>query len=115
MTWIANTKWEKVGKTPTNDSPQRKGDIAEHEAIIWLWSQGYDVFKNSSNQGAVDLIALNTKTHEVFLIDVKSYKDGRLSSRTDLQKELGVRYLHYNPMTKKIKFINHRTINKGDT
>ena len=47
------------------------------------------------------------------LVDVKSYKDGRLSSRTPTQKKLGVRYLHYNPHTKKIRFIKHKSIHKG--
>ena len=101
--------WERLGKTHTK---QRKGDIAEHQAIVWLWSKGYDVFKNSSQTGAVDLIAFNTTTGNLLLVDVKSYKDSRLQARTHLQKKLGVRYLHYNPKTKKIRFIKHRNLNK---
>ena len=41
-------------------------------------------------------------------IDVKSYKDGRLSARTSKQKELEVQYLHYNSLTRKLRFIKHR-------
>ena len=41
-------------------------------------------------------------------IDVKSYKDSRLSSRTPQQKELEVQYLHYNSLTRKLRFIKHR-------
>ena len=111
MSWIANTEWEKIGLK--HISPQRKGDIAEHHCIAWLWSKGYEVFKNSGQTGAVDLIALNVDSGELMLVDVKSYKDGRLSSRTPTQKKLGVKYLHYNPNTKKIRFIKHRSIHKG--
>ena len=80
MSWIANTEWEKIGLK--HISPQRKGDIAEHHCIAWLWSKGYEVFRNSGQSGAVDLIALNVNSGELLLVDVKSYKDGRLSSRT---------------------------------
>ena len=111
VSWIANTEWEKIGRK--HISPQRKGDIAEHHCIVWLWSKGYEVFRNSGQSGAVDLIALNVNSGELLLVDVKSYKDGRLSSRTPTQKKLGVRYLHYNPHTKKIRFVKHKSIHKG--
>ena len=58
--WIANTEWEKIGLK--HISPQRKGDIAEHHCIAWLWSKGYEVFRNSGQSGAVDLIALNVNS-----------------------------------------------------
>ena len=86
---------EKTGQKPT--SPSRIGDLAEHYAITYLWDKGYHVFKNCGCTGP---------------IDIKSYKDGRLSSRTTLQKELGVQYLHYNSKTRKLRFINHRINNE---
>ena len=46
------------------------------------------VFRNSGQSGAVDLIALNVNSGELLLVDVKSYKDGRLSLRTSIQKSL---------------------------
>ena len=58
--------------------PNRVGDLAEHYAIT------------------------------IKLIDVKSYKDGRLSAKTPLQKELKVQYLHYNSESRKCRFVNHR-------
>ena len=35
-----------------------KGDVAEHQAIIWLWQKGYLVCKNLSQHGPVDLVAI---------------------------------------------------------
>lgn len=94
-----------TGQKPTD--PSRIGDMAEHYAITWLWDQGYQVFKNCGCTGAIDLIAMSPEG-QLRLLDVKSYKDGRLSSRTVLQKELGVQYLHFNSETRKLRFVEHR-------
>ena len=45
---------------------------------------------------------------EITLIDVKSYKDGRLSAKTETQKKLNVQYLHYNSKSRKCRFVRHR-------
>ena len=87
--------------------PNRVGDMAEHYAITWLWDKGYHVFKNSGCTGPVDIVAMKTNG-EIILIDVKSYKDGRLSAKTMTQKKLGVQYLHYNSETRKCRFVGHR-------
>ena len=87
--------------------PTRVGDLADPYAVTWLWDHGYHVFKNCGCTGPVDIIAMNPEG-EITLIDVKSYKDGRLSSKTALQKELGVQYLHYNSQTRKCRFVRHR-------
>jgi Holliday junction resolvase len=87
--------------------PNRIGDLAEHYAVTWLWDNGYHVFKNCGCTGPVDIVALNPEG-KVTLIDVKSYKDGRLSAKTPLQKKLGVQYLHYNSRTRKCRFVRHR-------
>ena len=91
----------------TEHSPSLIGDLAEHYAITWLWDNGYEVFKNCGCTGPIDLIAMDEEGN-LKKIDVKSYKDGRLSSRSPRQKELGVQYLHYNSITRKLRFINHR-------
>ena len=91
----------------SSNDPSRVGDLAEHYAITWLWDLGYHVFKNCGCTGPVDVVALSP-TGEVMLIDVKSYKDSRLSSKTPLQKQLGVQYLHYNSNTRKCRFVRHR-------
>ena len=88
-------------------SPSRIGDLAEHYAITWLWDKGYHVFKNSGCTGPIDIIALKP-SGELVYIDVKSYKDGRLSARTPQQKKLGVQYLHYNSKTRKCRYVDHR-------
>ena len=87
--------------------PNRVGDMAEHYAITWLWDKGYHVFKNSGCTGPVDIVAMKPNG-EIILIDVKSYKDGRLSAKTMTQKKLGVQYLHYNSETRKCRFVDHK-------
>ena len=87
--------------------PNRVGYMAEHYAITWLWDKGYHVFKHSGCTGPVDIIAMKPNG-EIILIDVKSYKDGRLSAKTMTQKKLGVQYLHYNSETRKCRFVGHR-------
>ena len=67
--------------------PNRVGDMAEHYAITYLWDKGYLVFKNCGCTGPIDIVAIDPKGN-IKLIDVKSYKDSRLSSRTAIQKEL---------------------------
>ena len=94
-----------IGLRPTDSS--RIGDMAEHYAITWLWDNGYQVFRNCGCTGPVDLVAM-APNGDIKLIDVKSYKDGRLSARTEVQKELGVQYLHFNSQTRKLRFVEHR-------
>ena len=85
----------------------RIGDLAEHYAITWLWDNGYHVFKNCGCTGPIDIVALDPEG-KVILIDVKSYKDSRLSGKTEIQKKLNVQYLHYNSETRKCRFVRHR-------
>jgi Holliday junction resolvase-like predicted endonuclease len=89
------------------DNPSRIGDLAEHYAITWLWDNGYHVFKNCGCTGPVDIVAMSPEG-EITLIDVKSYKDGRLSGKSEIQKELNVQYLHYNSKSRKCRFVEHR-------
>lgn len=93
----------------------RKGDIAEHYAITWLWDNGYEVFKNCGCTGAVDIIALDSEGKPL-LIDVKTFKDQSTKphnktctgGRTKKQTELGVQFLGFNPETRKLRFIKHK-------
>jgi Holliday junction resolvase-like predicted endonuclease len=97
----------KITNNKPDHDPSRIGDLAEHYAITWLWDNGYHVFKNCGCTGPVDIVALDPEG-KVTLIDVKSYKDSRLASKTPLQKQLGVQYLHYNSHTRKCRFVRHR-------
>ena len=86
-----------------------KGDKAEYMAAMWLWDQGYLVWKNMSQQGPVDIVAI--KEHEVILIDVKSEcrrkRDGYKINRslTPVQKELGVNILNVNTETGECTYV----------
>ena len=91
----------------TKHDPSRIGDLAEHYAVTWLWDNGYHVFKNCGCTGPIDIIALDPEG-QIKLIDVKSYKDGRLSAKTTEQKDLGVQYLHYTSETRRCRFVRHR-------
>ncbi len=92
----------------TKHDPNRVGDLAEHYAITWLWDEGYQVFKNCGCTGPIDLIAMDDEGN-IKKLDVKSYKNSSLSARTPKQKELEVQYLHYNSLTRKLRFVKHKT------
>ena len=103
----------------SNEKPEhgesRKGDIAEHYAITWLWDNGYEVFKNCGCTGAVDLISLDPQG-KTQLIDVKTFKEQskgprnitNSNTRTKKQRELGVQILGFDPITRKLRFVNHQ-------
>ena len=91
---------------------KRKGDLAEHYAVAWLWEKGYEVFKNCGGTGKIDIVAVDV-TGETVLIDVKTLnlKDSDYGknkcSRTRAQKKLGVVLLGYNPITNDCRWILH--------
>lgn len=85
------------------------GDLAEMYAITWLWDEGFEVFHNTGCTGPVDVIGI--KNGEVYLFDVKansSQVKNNTKGRTDLQKELGVQYIIFNPVTRKLRLAKHR-------
>jgi len=80
-------------------SAKRKGDITEMELCTQFLKDGYEVYKNISCTGLIDLIILDTKTNEFKYYDCKTAilhekKDGTkvlyTMKTTDKQKELGV-------------------------
>jgi hypothetical protein len=96
----------------------RKGDMAEFYAVTWLWDEGYEVFKNCGCTGEIDLIAVKDK--KISYIDVKTEQpDYRYkgttehpywyvrSKRTSSQIKKDVRLLGFNPITRKLRFVNH--------
>jgi len=101
------------------ENKSRKGDFAEYYAVTWLWDHGYEVFQNSGCTGPVDMIAL--KDSKTTLIDVKTYhqrksgpaigqwNDCSGAGRTEEQKRLGVQLLAFNPNTRELTFMKHRT------
>lgn len=94
-----------VGQKLTSSS--RLGDVAELYAITWLWDEGFEVFYNAGCTGAVDVVGI--KDGEVYLFDVKMEgKNTNLPSRTRTQKKLGVQFIKFDPVTRKLKLVKHR-------
>jgi len=76
-----------------------KGYLGEQLAMAWLLKNGYWVFKNLAPQGPVDCVAINQKTLQVVLVDVKvlsKHKGGHTRSKilNDKQKQMGVKILY---------------------
>jgi Holliday junction resolvase-like predicted endonuclease len=108
MSWDkAKINEDGTRETPIRDSQSRKGDLAEYYAVTWLWDNGYEVFKNASSCGPIDMIA--SKDGEFKLIDVKtSDKNGKVQDkRTNEQISMGVVFLLFNKQTRKCRFVEH--------
>lgn len=88
-------------------NPSRKGDLAEFYAVTWLWDNGFEVFKNASCTGPVDIMAYKDET--VYLFDIK-HKESNLRwghRRTELQKKLGVQIIEFNAATRGLRLVEH--------
>ena len=62
---------------------KHQGALSELKAVCWLLEQGYEVFRNVSPHGSIDIIARHPKTEELMFVDVKTgikytCKDGRV-------------------------------------
>jgi len=73
--------------------PNKEGDIAELQAATWLMKQGYDVFRNQSCVGPVDMIAMCPETGEVILVEVKKATIGPERRARGVMKPRPARYL----------------------
>ena len=115
MTNITSYNPDGSRKIPISESPSRKGDIAEFYAVTWLWDNGYEVFLNAGSSGPIDLVTF--KDGETKLIDVKTgrldYRDNKIrvkDTRTEEQISLGVVFLTFDPITRKLSWVNHKNI-----
>jgi hypothetical protein len=78
-------------------APTVKGALAELLACQFLMSKGYEVFRNLSPTGSIDIVAIKQK--EIRKIDVKlcrTDKDGIIKGRRKpkiWQKNLGIEFL----------------------
>lgn len=72
---------------------KHKGAFSELKASAWLLNQGYEVFRNVSPHGAVDIIAMNPETNEITLIDVKTTNNNYILKKESLNN---IRYLSVN-------------------
>tara|TARA_R110001632_G_scaffold1613_1_gene7096 strand:+ start:184 stop:498 length:315 start_codon:yes stop_codon:yes gene_type:complete len=67
----------------------RKGDMQELLLCTLLMKRGYEVFRNVSCNGPMDIIAVNKNTMQTFYIDCKSpiiATDGTLKNQQHLLK-----------------------------
>lgn len=86
---------------------KHKGTNAELKVSSWLLEQGYEVFRNVSPFGAVDIIARHPETGELFLIDVKT-KNATCTDNflREFNRISGVRIVSYQPESGEIKYEN---------
>ena len=84
----------------------RIGDVVEHIAITRLLKSGWEVFKNVSSVGLIDICIFNIKKNKFYYIDIKSltrsyrsiehFLSGMCVERlTSKQKKLGVKLAYY--------------------
>lgn len=109
-------------------SAKRKGDISELQVTTHYLQKGYDVFRNVSSTGIIDLVVFCPKTKEIFLYDVKTmtkYKreddviNIHTNATTEEQRDIGVKVvalykgkLYTDPIKIKEKFKNEsKTVN----
>jgi Holliday junction resolvase len=85
---------------------KHRGASSELIATLWLLDQGYDVFRNISAHGKVDIVAI--RDGEITLIDVKTMGKAKLkngtiaymiSPRSAAMRAAGIRLLAVNPAT----------------
>jgi hypothetical protein len=69
---------------------KHRGAQSELIASAWLLEQGYEVFRNVSANGIVDIVAYNMANGDFVLVDVKT---GTSAQHTKEQPIHGVRFL----------------------
>jgi len=80
----------------------RKGDMTEIKALSYLLDNGFEVFRNESSTGPVDIIAVDTVNNKVILIDVKTLSPSKytgiipIPNKTEIQQKLDVQFLFYD-------------------
>ena len=72
-------------------SAKRKGDISELQVTTYYLEKGYDVFRNVSSTGIIDLVVFCPKTKNFFLCDVKTM--------TQYKREDDIINIHTNATT----------------
>ena len=89
------------------------GCLCENIAICWLQEQGYFVFKGCQTQSAIDLVAVDPKTLETILIDVKKVsrrKSGSEIGRMARVDNKRIFILKVDLVTKKCRIVQKRLL-----
>jgi len=76
---------------------KHRGAVGELKGILWLLDQGYEVFRNVSGAGPIDIVAI--KDGETLRLDVKARSSLKplLVEVTDEQRNLDVKLLVITP------------------
>ena len=101
-------------------SHKRTGDITELKVCHHFLKEGYEVFKNVSCTGIVDIILFDKNSGETILLDIKTptineQLDGTITLRTNQtttrQRELNIQVVCvYNKQSYMDKYIIKETI-----
>ena len=89
------------------------GCLCENIAICWLQEQGYFVYKGCQTQSAIDLVAVDPKTLETILIDVKKVsrrKSGTETGRMARVDNKRIFILKVDLHTKKCRIVQKRLL-----
>lgn len=89
------------------------GCLCENIAICWLQEQGYFVYKGCQTQSAIDLVAVDPKTLETILIDVKKVsrrKSGSEIGRMARVDNKRIFILKVDLHTKKCRIVQKRLL-----
>jgi hypothetical protein len=106
FTHDVNIKLQNNWKKKFGKNAKRIGDVVEHIAIARLLQSGWEVFKNISSVGPIDICILNLEKNLFYYIDIKSLnstykniehhlKGNCLGALTSRQKKLGIKIAYY--------------------
>lgn len=91
-----------MGRYTLEICAKRQGDMSEIKALSFLLDNGFEVFRNESSTGPVDIISLDTVNNKVMLIDVKTLSPAKATGifptlkKTKMQQNLDVQFLFYD-------------------
>jgi|TARA_R110002124_G_scaffold160220_1_gene327408 Holliday junction resolvase-like predicted endonuclease len=94
-----------MGRYALEICAKRQGDMSEIKALSFLLDSGFDVFRNESSTGPVDIITLDITRKKVILVDVKTQPPAkttgiyRIPNKTKIQQNLDVQFLFYDKNT----------------
>jgi len=108
LTQDVNIKLQNNWKKKFGRNTKRIGDVAENIVITRLLKSGWEVFKNVSSVGPIDICIFNLEKNLFYYIDIKSpnntYKSKKtnknnlrncLGALTSRQRKLGVKVAYY--------------------
>ena len=89
LTQDVNIKLQNNWKKKFGRNTKRIGDVAEHIVITRLLKLGWEVFKNVSSVGPIDICIFNLEKNLFYYIDIKSPNSTYKSNKNNLRNCLG--------------------------